>query len=54
MSEIIDQVRGQVDEAVSEYLSVEPQPLESMFDYLYAQLPEIYRPQRDMLKNLRK
>ena len=41
-----------VDEAVKEYLSVEPQPLESMFDYLYASLPDIYKTQRDMLKDV--
>lgn len=43
---------SEVDEAVKEYLSVTPQPLESMFDYLYARLPEIYEPQRDLLKEV--
>lgn len=42
----------QVDQSVKEYLEVSPQPLESMFDYLYATLPKIYEPQRDMLKNV--
>ena len=43
----------QVDVAVKEYLSLPPQPRESMFDYLYATLPDIYQEQRDMLKNLK-
>lgn len=38
-----------VDIAVNEYLSTPPQPLESMFDYLYATLPDAYKAQRDML-----
>lgn len=38
-----------VDVVVNEYLSMQPQPLESMFDSLYAKLPEIYNEQRDML-----
>lgn len=41
----------QIDEAVQEYLATPPQPLESMFDYLYAELPAIYQTQRDMLKD---
>lgn len=43
---------AEVDKAVNEYLSVKPQPLESMFDYLYARLPDAYVPQREMLKDL--
>ncbi len=42
----------QVEAAVQEYLSVKPQPLESMFDYLYAELPKAYVSQRDMLKDV--
>lgn len=42
----------EVDKIVNEYLSVTPQPLESMFDYLYAKLPDIYAAQRDLLKDL--
>lgn len=42
----------EVDDAVKEYLAVQPQPLESMFDYLYAQLPRAYAPQRELLKEL--
>jgi len=44
----------EVDKAVKEYLAVEPQPLESMFDYLYATLPKAYKEQRDMLKDVEK
>ena len=44
----------EVDDAVKEYLSIAPQPLASMFDYLYAQLPEIYAPQRELLKEVEK
>lgn len=43
---------AQVDVAVQEYLSVKPQPLESMFDYLYETLPEAYVNQRDLLKDM--
>lgn len=41
----------EVDQAVSEYLAYQPQPLESMFDYLYAELPKAYMEQREMLKD---
>ena len=44
----------EVDAAVKEYLTIAPQPLESMFDYLYATLPTIYTAQRDMLKDMEK
>lgn len=44
----------EVDDAVLEYVSAEPQPLESMFDYLYAELPEIYLPQRELLEKVEK
>lgn len=52
--ELLAECSVKVDEAVQEYLSVQPQPLESMFDYLYAELPEIYAAQRDMLKEVEK
>ena len=42
----------EVDKAVKEYLEVEPQPLESMFDYLYETLPQAYREQRESLKDV--
>lgn len=50
--EIQTQCAAEVDAAVTEYLNVTPQPLESMFDYLYATLPEAYADQRDMLKDV--
>jgi len=53
-TELQESCAKQVDVAVQEYLSVTPQPLESMFDYLYAELPEIYIPQRDLLKEVEK
>jgi 2-oxoisovalerate dehydrogenase E1 component alpha subunit len=40
---------AEVDQAVQEYVSVTPQSLASMFDYLYAQLPQIYEEQRAMV-----
>lgn len=42
----------EVDKAVQEYLNLSPQPLESMFDYLYATLPHAYEEQREQLKNM--
>ena len=42
----------EVDAAVKDYLHMTPQPLESMFDYLYASLPAIYHEQRDKLKDM--
>jgi 2-oxoisovalerate dehydrogenase E1 component alpha subunit len=41
----------EVDAAVAEYLSTPPQPPESMFDYLYAELPAIYADQREEVKH---
>lgn len=43
----------EVDAAVQEYAKTQPQPLESMFDYLYATLPHAYEEQREVLKNWR-
>ncbi len=43
---------AEVEIAVKEYLAVKPQPLESMFDYLYAELPMSYQEQRDSLKEM--
>lgn len=40
---------NEVEAAVKAYLAMPPQPLESMFDYLYAKLPQAYVAQRDML-----
>ena len=36
-----------VEAAVKEYLDTAPQPVESMFDYLYAELPEVMEEQRE-------
>lgn len=41
-----------VEEAVNEYLNVEPQPLTAMFDYLYETLPDIYLEQRNLVKEM--
>ena len=38
-----------VDTAVKAYLDTPPQPLTSLFDYLYATLPKVYAEQRDGL-----
>jgi 2-oxoisovalerate dehydrogenase E1 component alpha subunit len=43
---------AEVDAAVKAYLNLPPQPLESMFDFLYATLPNAYVAQRDMLKEM--
>lgn len=43
---------AEVDKAVKEYLEIEPQPLEAMFDYLYATLPKAYSDQRESLKDV--
>lgn len=42
----------EVDQAVQTYLATKPQPLVSMFDYLYEKLPNAYHDQREMLKDL--
>ena len=42
----------EIDRAVKEYTETKPQALESMFDYLYAELPKIYLEQRNSLKEM--
>ncbi|MBV9576133.1 MAG: pyruvate dehydrogenase (acetyl-transferring) E1 component subunit alpha [Gammaproteobacteria bacterium] len=42
----------EVEEAVKDYLAIAPQALESMFDYLYARLPEAYLEQRRLLNEM--
>lgn len=42
----------EVEKIVERYLSTEPQPLESIFDYLYETLPGIYHEQRELLLTL--
>lgn len=39
----------QIDSALQEYLATPPQPVEVMFDYLYAELPEALTEQRQQL-----
>jgi 2-oxoisovalerate dehydrogenase E1 component alpha subunit len=41
----------EVDAAAAEYQSITPQAPESMFDHLYATLPEIYHEQREDVKH---
>jgi len=43
---------AEVDLAVKEYVETPPQPLESMFDYLYETLPSAYADQREALQNV--
>lgn len=42
-----EEVNGMVQSAVDTYLDTPPQPIESIFDHLYAELPESLREQRD-------
>jgi 2-oxoisovalerate dehydrogenase E1 component alpha subunit len=51
-AKILAECAAEVDLAVKEYMETEPQPLESMFDYLYATLPKAYAEQRDALQNV--
>jgi pyruvate dehydrogenase E1 component alpha subunit len=41
---------AEVEAAVKEYLDMPPQPVESMFDYLYSELPESMEEQREIAK----
>ncbi len=43
---------AEVDLAVKEYVETPPQPLESMFDYLYETLPSAYASQRESLQHV--
>ena len=40
----------EVEDAVAEYLAIPAAPPETMFDYLYETLPEVYADQREALK----
>jgi pyruvate dehydrogenase E1 component alpha subunit len=42
--------QGQVEAAVERYLATAPRAPETMFDHLYAELPGVYRSQRDELR----
>lgn len=46
--ELLEHCTKQVDDAVTNYLNTPKQNPESMFDYLYHELPEQYLDQRDM------
>ena len=52
--QLIAECGAEVNQAVEAYLATEAQPLESMFDYLYEELPKIYVEQRDMLKHAKR
>jgi 2-oxoisovalerate dehydrogenase E1 component alpha subunit len=43
---LIDEINADIDAAVERYLAIPPEPPESMFDHLYAQLPGAYTEQR--------
>ena len=43
---LLDQAAEKVDEAVQQYMNTPKQPPESMFDYLYEELPEVLEEQR--------
>ena len=42
-----DELAGEVEQAVKQYLAAVPQPADSMFDYLYETLPAAFQAQRD-------
>ena len=44
--ELIGDIDDAIEEAVERYLATPPQPVEAMFDYLYAELPRSLREQR--------
>jgi pyruvate dehydrogenase E1 component alpha subunit len=45
--ELLEQSAQKVDQAVQQYLNTPKAPIESMFDYMYAELPEFLEEQRD-------
>lgn len=45
------QCRAEIETAVEDYLNIPEQDPESMFDYLYAELPEHYQYQRDLVSH---
>ncbi len=46
---LLTECNAKVEKAVEEYLGTAPQSPATMFDYLYAELPDIYASQRDEL-----
>jgi len=45
--EVASTCEHRVDAAIARYLATTPRPPQAMFDHLYAELPEVYRWQRD-------
>ena len=45
--ELLSDCRRKVEKAADEYLATEPEPVSDIFDYLFAELPEDLRAQRD-------
>lgn len=43
---LIEDCKGQVEQAAENYLQTQPQPVAAMFDYLYAELPDELKGQR--------
>lgn len=46
-AELLEQAAAKVDAAVQKYLNTPKAPVESMFDYMYAELPEFLEEQRE-------
>src|SRR6478609_2027082 len=51
--ELVADCQQRVEAAVERYLAVDPRAPETMFDYLYAELPKVYASQREQLKRSR-
>ena len=51
--ELAAECQKQIEAAIERYLATSPRAPETMFDHLYAELPEVYAGQRDELKGLR-
>ncbi len=50
LAEIEQWCSKEVEQAIERYLNMAPQPPEAMFQYLYAELPDLYRDQWEELK----
>jgi pyruvate dehydrogenase E1 component alpha subunit len=44
---LLEQAAEKVDQAVQKYLNTPKAPIEAMFDYMYAELPEFLVEQRE-------
>ncbi len=51
-AEMLSECAKEVDIAVQAYLATPAQPVESIFDYLYETLPDIYKEQRDAVLSM--